>query len=72
LGDDSLGGGNTERWAADRFTFGQAFASAAVPEPATWTFFLLGLLGYFTVKNKGLKSKILERKKRIWLYKRRE
>jgi hypothetical protein len=42
LGDDSAGGGNSETWAADRFTFGQAVHN---PEPATIALFAAGLAG---------------------------
>jgi hypothetical protein len=42
LGDDSVGGGLAERWAADRFTFGHAVVN---PEPGTVALFALGLAG---------------------------
>lgn len=41
LGDDGPGGGNSERWAADRFTFGRAVAT---PEPSTLSLAALGIL----------------------------
>jgi len=41
-----LVGSKTDRWAADRFTFGAgAPGVAATPEPATWALFALGLVG---------------------------
>jgi hypothetical protein len=46
LGDDSSGGGNSETWAADRFTFGEAVHS---PEPATMALFAAGLAGLAVV-----------------------
>jgi hypothetical protein len=42
VGDDSSGGGNSETWAADRFTFGSAIHS---PEPGTIALFALGAAG---------------------------
>jgi hypothetical protein len=42
VGDDSAGGGNSETWAADRFTFGQAVHN---PEPGTLALFAVGLAG---------------------------
>ena len=51
LGDDTAGGGNSETWAADRFTFGQAVAN---PEPGTLALFGLGAasLGAWAVRRK--------------------
>ena len=46
LGDDGPGGGNFERWAADRIMFGQAVAT---PEPASFALLALGLLGLAVV-----------------------
>lgn len=40
LGDDSAGGGTGERYAADRFVFGQTVVN---PEPGTWALMGLGL-----------------------------
>jgi hypothetical protein len=42
VGDDSAGGGNSETWAADRFTFGSAIHN---PEPGTVALFALGAAG---------------------------
>lgn len=42
VGDDSAGGGNSETWAADRFTFGQAVHN---PEPGSVALFAIGLVG---------------------------
>lgn len=47
LGDDSGGLGRTERWAADRFTFGQAYqfvAPKSIPTLSTWGIILLSTL----------------------------
>lgn len=61
VGDDSPGGGLGERWAADRFTFGQARApsskpTAPVPEPATWVLFLVAGAGAWTMRRRRAKS----------------
>jgi hypothetical protein len=47
VGDDSAGGGNSETWAADRFTFGQARVAdvVATPEPGAMALFAVGLAG---------------------------
>jgi hypothetical protein len=42
LGDDTAGGGLSETWAADRFTFGQAVHS---PEPGSWALLGVGCVG---------------------------
>jgi len=42
LGDDGLGGGRFERWAAESITFGRAITN---PEPGTWALLGLGLCG---------------------------
>jgi hypothetical protein len=46
VGDDSAGGGNSETWAADRFTFGQAMSTKVqTPEPSALGLFVLGAIG---------------------------
>ena len=49
IGDDGPGGGDAERWAADRFTFGQAVAN---PEPGTWALMALGVVVLFVVRRR--------------------
>lgn len=55
VGDDSAGGGNSETWAADRFTFGQAVHN---PEPGTLVLFGSGvvLLVAWRRRRKGARS----------------
>jgi hypothetical protein len=53
VGDDSAGGGNSETWAADRITFGQAVHN---PEPGTVALFALGAAGLgFAVRKRRMR-----------------